>query len=68
MNGQNKHLKRLTNRPHGPVVDKLPGTESKVLESEILQLSFPRLKAIVGEENDGCIIPETRWGHFLSAN
>lgn len=57
-NGQKKQDKLLTNSPDGPVVDKLPSTESKVLECEILQLSFPCLKAIVGKENNGSVIPK----------
>lgn len=61
-------LKQLTNSPNSPAVDKLPSTESKVLESEILQLSFPRLKAIVGKENNGSIIPETGRGDVLGVN
>lgn len=61
-------LKQLTNSPNSPAVDKLPSTESKVLESEILQLSFPRLKAIVGKENNGSIIPETGSGDVLGVN
>lgn len=60
--------KWLTNSSNSPVVDKLPSTESKVLESEILQLSFPRLKAIVGKENNGSIIPETSRGGIIGAH
>lgn len=60
----------LTNSSNCPVVDKLPSTESKVLEIEILQLFFPCLKAVVGKENNGSIIPETsrnqkEWGHKI---
>lgn len=57
-NGQRQQDKGLTNCPNGPVADKLPSTERKVLEREIMQFSFPRLKAIVSKENDGSIIPE----------
>lgn len=58
--GQEKQEKWPTDCPDRPVVDKLPSAESKVLESEILQLSFPRLKAIVGKENNGGVIPEKK--------
>lgn len=66
-NGQRKQDKLLTNSPDGPVADKLPSTESKVLKCEILQLSFPRLKAIVGKENNGGIIPEISRGGIIGA-
>lgn len=49
----------LTDSSHRPVVDELAGTEGQVLKREILQLPFPRLKAVVGKENNGSIIPKT---------
>lgn len=59
----------LTNSPNGPAVNKLPSAESKVLESEILQLSFSRLKAIVGKENNGSVIPEKKSsGEIIATN
>lgn len=54
---QSKQENSLTNGPNCPVVDKLPGAESKVLEGQILQLFLPRLKAVVGKENNGSVIP-----------
>lgn len=56
---QKKPVKQLTHSPNSPAADKLSSTESKVLKCEILQFSFPRLKAIVGKENNGGVIPET---------
>lgn len=67
-NGQRKQDKWLTNSPNGPVADKLPSTESKVLECEILQLSFPRLKAMVGKKNNGSIIPEISRRRIIGAD
>lgn len=52
-----KHTQSLTNSPDCPVVDELTSTESKILEREILQLSFSCLKPIVGKENNGSVIP-----------
>jgi hypothetical protein len=50
----------ITQCSHCPVADEMPCTEGKVLECKIMQLLLPRLKAIVGKENNGSVIPEKR--------
>ena len=50
----------ITQCSHCPVADELPCTEGKVLECKIVQLLLPCLKAIIGKENDGSVIPEKR--------
>lgn len=51
----------LTDGSEGPVLDHELSTEGKVPKAQILQFFLPCLKAIVGKEDDGCIVP-AGWG------
>ena len=47
----------LTDGSEGPVLDHELSTEGKVPKAQILQFFLPCLKAIVGKEGNGCIVP-----------
>lgn len=52
----------LTNGSKGPVLDHELSTEGKISKAQILQFFLPCLKAVVGKEDNGCIVPAGRKG------
>ena len=50
----------LTDGSEGPVLDHELSTEGKVTKAQILQFFLPRLKAVVGKEDNGRIVPAGR--------
>lgn len=50
----------LTDGSEGPVLDHELSTEGKVAKAQVLQFFLPCLKAVVGKEDNGCIVPAGR--------
>lgn len=65
----------LTDGSKGPVLNHELSTEGEVAKAQILQFFLPRLKAVVGKKDDGCIVPAGRgkwtcqsWNSFLASS
>lgn len=50
----------LTDGSEGPVLDHELSTEGKVSKAQILQFFLPCLEAVVGKEDNGCVVPAGR--------